>query len=655
MKVSSSKFQSGFAMAPRTTRGAAAKEAALLAAAEKTNEPQQLSSPPVTPVKANSTKISKASAAKPSRKTALKTPANRDPKAKPSAPKSKANVPKSLQPDAPDGETSGPPNSENTATEDALPTPAKSSKKRKRAAILKVKAGYDELPHGLGRVKRVARVEPEELKNDIDLPVKKLDAETITLTKKDVEDIKATMDTTIAASNLAAEESPTKKASRTKKANPYGVTLGQTPYPDLLRPTPEECKEVNAILTKKHGEVAMPEEIPLPSLTVAGCGEVPCVLEALLRTLLSAHTSNSNAALAVQGLVKRFDVLKSGASKGCIDWDAARLAGREEIETAIKRGGLAPSKSKNIIGILNMVYEENQARRAAIAAKAGQLGSSQQDNPIDPKTDTVDLDHAEAKLIDKTAEAMLADTNVLTLDYVHAMSASAAFDKLITFPGIGVKTASCTLLFCMQRPSFAVDTHVFRLCKWLGWVPQNATRDTTFAHCDVRVPNQLKYSLHQLLIKHGKECGRCRAITGESSEGWEKGCVIDALVQRTGKKKGGMEVEKGRKPKKDTEADEVNGDETKKAKGKKKGAKEVEKAGKSKKGDEVKGDETTKGKGKKVNNAKARAKGPTKPKRQVQKRKVKKSTASSDHDMEVEEGEGELDDMDTEDGSEYGG
>ena len=646
-------------MATRYTRGAAAKEAALVVAAEKSNKPQQLSSPPVTPRTANSTKITKASVAKTSRKIADKTPASRGSKAKSSAPKAKSTTTKSTKRDASNGETTGLSNDENTVTKDAMPTPAKSSSKRKRAETLKVVADPDELPHGLGRIKRVAITKPEELNDNIDPPVTKHDTETITLAEKDFEDIKATMDMTIAASNLAAEESPAKKGPRSKKAKPYGVTLGETPYPHLLRPTPEECKKVNDILTEKHGEVAMPEEIPLPSLTVAGCGEVPCVLEALLRTLLSAHTSNSNAALAVQGLIKRFDVLKSGRSAGCIDWNAARLAGREEIEKAIKRGGLAPTKSKHIIGILDMVYQENEARRAAFAAKADQLESAQGDDPIGLNTDTIAPDPSEAEEIDKAAIVMLKEANVLTLDYVHAMSASAAFDKLITFPGIGVKTASCTLLFCMQRPSFAVDTHVFRLCKWLGWVPQNATRDTTFAHCDVRVPNELKYSLHQLLIKHGKECGRCRAITGESSEGWNEGCVIDELVKRTGKKKGGEDVVKVGKPKRSTEADEVNGDEKQKGKGKK--IKSV-KAGKPKKGTKVdagKRDETETPKGKKITVVKAKAKGalteakgPARPKRQAKGKKAEKAM-DSEVDLDEDGVAVDVEQMDAETGSEY--
>ncbi|MCJ1393125.1 hypothetical protein MMC18_005997 [Xylographa bjoerkii] len=502
-------------MAPRTTRGAAAAEAAFLATAEKENSPQQLSSPPVTLVttKANtgSRRSAKSTKAKITSKT-KSTPVRAGDDNGESEPiaakdKSKLTTPKTAKTPKASSKTKDVPENAPSTAEAGV------SKKRKRVAKVKAEVDPNELPHGLGRTRTAPDVKSEDAKDEVDPPEKKVRTDAVTPTKDDIDDIESTMDTTLAASAILDEESPTKKARRTKKANPYGVTLGQTPYPDWQHPTPED-----------------------------------------------AHTSNGNAAMAVQGLIKRFGVLKSGMSKGCIDWNAARLAGREEIMVAIKRGGLAQTKSKYIEGILKMVHEENESRRVALAAKV-KTSATKAESSIDPEAEIVDADHAEAAAIEKASEVMLADTSTLTLDYVHAMSANAAFAKLITFPGIGVKTASCTLLFCMQRPSFAVDTHVFRLCKWLGWVPPTATRDTTFAHCDVRVPDKLKYSLHQLLIKHGKECGRCRAITGEGSEVWEEGCVIDDLVLRTGKKKGGVEVTKTAKGKKqgkkgDNEMDE---------------------------------------------------------------------------------------------------
>ena len=115
--------------------------------------------------------------------------------------------------------------------------------------------------------------------------------------------------------------------------------------------------------------------------------------------------------------------------------------------------------------------------------------------------------------------------------------------ELTKYPGIGVKTAACVLLFCLQRPCFAVDTHIFRLTKWLGWVPANlATEKTAFGHLNARIPDHLKYSLHHLLITHGRTCPRCRAVTGENSEGWDEGCPIDELVTRTGARKGGPKI-----------------------------------------------------------------------------------------------------------------
>jgi adenine-specific DNA glycosylase len=138
------------------------------------------------------------------------------------------------------------------------------------------------------------------------------------------------------------------------------------------------------------------------------------------------------------------------------------------------------------------------------------------------------------------------------MDHVFEMSTDEAMEEMTKLPGIGVKTASCAILFCMKRPSFAVDTHVWRHCKWLGWVPSNASRDKTFSHCEVRVPDHLKYSLHYLFVRHGKTCPRCRANTSPGSEEWESTkCPIEHLVTRTGKRKvpGASPAKKAKKAK----------------------------------------------------------------------------------------------------------
>ena len=44
----------------------------------------------------------------------------------------------------------------------------------------------------------------------------------------------------------------------------------------------------------------------------------------------------------------------------------------------------------------------------------------------------------------------------------------AAFDELLTFAQVGVKTAACLMSFSMNVPVFAVDTHVANMAKLLG-------------------------------------------------------------------------------------------------------------------------------------------------------------------------------------------
>eukprot|EP00878_Enallax_costatus_P023032 GHUV01024482.1.p2 GENE.GHUV01024482.1~~GHUV01024482.1.p2 ORF type:complete len:220 (+),score=85.67 GHUV01024482.1:606-1265(+) len=64
-------------------------------------------------------------------------------------------------------------------------------------------------------------------------------------------------------------------------------------------------------------------------------------------------------------------------------------------------------------------------------------------------------------------------------------------------------------MFCMGRAEFPVDTHVWEISKQLGWVPGAATREQTYEQLNVRVPDDIKYDLHVLLVQHGKVCPAC--------------------------------------------------------------------------------------------------------------------------------------------------
>lgn len=339
-------------------------------------------------------------------------------------------------------------------------------------------------------------------------------------------EIKPPTDTVIPKTPAAQEADAAKKPA---KKFDYGLTPGRSPFPDFKFPSAEACHKVNELLSKAHGEVIAPKTIPEPSLTVTGCGEVPSVLDALIRTLLSGATTGSNSARAFNGLVQRFGTLTEGIGKGSVNWDAVRQAPLDDVFEAIKSGGLADIKSKNLKALLDQVYEENQERKNRHTAKE----SSATDNG------KAKISSDDAKEAEEVKEYDIASANYhfLNLQYIHKYKTSKALRALIRYPGIGPKTAACVLLFCLQRPCFAVDTHIFRICKWLGWVPDRANEITAFSHLDVKIPDQLKYSLHQLFIKHGKECPRCRAITSPTSADWDKGCVIEDLVKRTGRKK----------------------------------------------------------------------------------------------------------------------
>ncbi len=416
-------------------------------------------------------------------------------------------------------------------SEVTTPTVAKGNKRKRVSRTAKVEIDDDELPHNGGkRALTKPKVKEEGGEEAVSTPRKRTVSNSATKQEqaRDAEEV-----------DKGADEPPRKKAR--KKANPYGLTPGETPFPDWPHPTADECRTVHSLLMntikpERRKRFVPPDDIPAPSEVVAGCGEVPSILDALIRTLLSAATNGKNSSNAFQSLVQRFGLAAVGVGKGSVNWNAVHEASLEDVFEAIKSGGLAKNKSKNIKKILEVVHRENQERLAALL-KAKDAGD------FDSMNDDIKAE--------KELELRTLQQGALTLDYYHVLEKDDAMTTFTALPGIGVKTAACVNLFCMQRPCFAVDTHVFRLCQYLGWVPpdntrgerqKKADRNTTFSHCEVMIPDELKYGLHALFIEHGKTCPRCRAITGEKSEGWnDANCVIEHLVKRIGAKKGGVD------------------------------------------------------------------------------------------------------------------
>ncbi|KAH9886381.1 DNA glycosylase [Xylariomycetidae sp. FL2044] len=308
------------------------------------------------------------------------------------------------------------------------------------------------------------------------------------------------------------------QAKKLKSYTQFGSTK-QSPFPTFAHPTAAECKRAHQILSALHGERKRPaadnNKAVVAPRDAAGCGTSPSVLDALVRTILSQNTSDRNSTRAKLSM----DRVYGGSDR----WEAIASGGQAKLQRTIACGGLSQTKSRVILSIL----EECRQRHGGYS-----------------------------------------------LDHLFGATDDEAMREMLGFRGVGPKTASCVLLFCLGRASFAVDTHVHRLAGLLGWRPPGCTREEAHAHLDARVPDEDKYGLHVLLIRHGKTCAECRA--GGKSAGkcelrkaFRKGGAVDG----DGEIKGEEEEEGG--DQKNTVKKEEDDEEEKKKKKKKKKKKGV--------------------------------------------------------------------------------
>jgi endonuclease-3 len=92
-------------------------------------------------------------------------------------------------------------------------------------------------------------------------------------------------------------------------------------------------------------------------------------------------------------------------------------------------------------------------------------------------------------------------------------------DELVRLPGVGRKTANVVLNCAFGEETFAVDTHVFRVCNRTG-LARGKTVDEVEAKLDRRVPAPFRRHAHHWLILHGRytckarlpECWRCPVV-----------------------------------------------------------------------------------------------------------------------------------------------
>jgi endonuclease-3 len=123
---------------------------------------------------------------------------------------------------------------------------------------------------------------------------------------------------------------------------------------------------------------------------------------------------------------------------------------------------------------------------------------------------TIGLFNTKAKNVIALSHALIDD---------HGGEVPRTREELQALPGVGRKTANVVLNTAFGEETFAVDTHVFRVCNRTGLAP-GKTVDEVEAKLEKIVPQPFRRDAHHWLILHGRyickarlpECWRCPVI-----------------------------------------------------------------------------------------------------------------------------------------------
>jgi endonuclease-3 len=172
-------------------------------------------------------------------------------------------------------------------------------------------------------------------------------------------------------------------------------------------------------------------------------------LDELILTVLSQSTNDRNRDVAFLRLRARFE-----------SWEEVRDAPNEEVEMAIRPGGISKVKSQRIQAILRALPEP--------------------------------------------------------LDGPHL----ADLDFLLSLPGVGRKTAACVRLFAFGVRDVPVDTHVSRVGTRLGLFRERAPFEEMHDEMLALTPRGQELELHVNMLRHGRrtcharrpQCGECALL-----------------------------------------------------------------------------------------------------------------------------------------------
>lgn len=127
------------------------------------------------------------------------------------------------------------------------------------------------------------------------------------------------------------------------------------------------------------------------------------------------------------------------------------------------------------------------------------------------------LANSKGPRIQAVLERIREEHGAYDIDFLATMPLEEAKAWLTSLPGVGPKTAAIVLCFGYNRPAFPVDTHVLRVGKRLGFLPDKANADKAHAIMEAIVPPEDYYHFHLQMIYHGRalckartpQCGQC--------------------------------------------------------------------------------------------------------------------------------------------------
>ncbi len=213
-------------------------------------------------------------------------------------------------------------------------------------------------------------------------------------------------------------------------------TMPGVPKAEWTRPTRARVRRIRDRLREMYGRpVNLPHRQPI---------------DELIRTVLSQATSDLNRDRAFDRLTAVFGT-----------WEEVRDASVEEVEEAIRPGGLSRQKAPRIQAVLRGIGD-----------------------PMD-------------------------------LDWLETADRDEAMEFLTGLPGVGRKTAACVQVFTWDRPEIPVDVHVYRIGGRLGLFRSNASFDEAHDELLALVDPADSYEFHMNLIRHGRVLCRPRPRCGE--------------------------------------------------------------------------------------------------------------------------------------------